>query len=109
MENERCKSTMHITPLQVSVALLQSAVLWSDGEGGDICMSCTLRFRKYVFIFRRPRLYDADVVGDIEGIGIGTETDVSLFLSIRPYQGIDLDDLHVVQRIDGLLNLPLVR
>jgi len=54
------------------------------------------------------RLYDANLVGDVQSIVVRGKTNVRLLLSIRPDEGIDLGDLDVVELLDCHLDLRLV-
>jgi hypothetical protein len=48
------------------------------------------------------------LVGNVEGIHVGMKTNVSLLLAVRSDQGVDAESIHVVQLLDGFLDLTLV-
>lgn len=53
-------------------------------------------------------LDDADLVGNVNGLVVGAETNESLLLAVGADEGVDLDGLDVVHLLDGVLDLVLV-
>jgi hypothetical protein len=54
------------------------------------------------------RLDDADFVGNIKGVVVWLQSHVSLLLTIRPDERVDLGHLDAVELADGHLDLRLV-
>jgi hypothetical protein len=55
------------------------------------------------------RLDVAGLVGDVEGVKLGRETGVGLLAAVGPDERVDLDRVDLVELLDGVLDLALVR
>lgn len=51
----------------------------------------------------------AGLVGDVEGVKLRGESGVGLLSAVGSDEGVDLDGVDLVQLLDGVLNLSLVR
>merc|ERR1719419_1314237 len=57
---------------------------------------------------KRKCLYDSDLVGDVEGVVVGSQPDVGLLHAIGADQGVHFTNVDLVQLFDSLANLRLV-
>lgn len=57
---------------------------------------------------RESNLDEADLVGDLEGVVVGSKTNVSLFPAVGADEGVDLGGLNIVELLDSVLDVALV-
>lgn len=53
-------------------------------------------------------LEDTDLVGNVEGVLVGSEADEGLLLAVGADEGVDVGSLNVVELLEGSLDLALV-
>lgn len=84
---------------------------WHDHDvriGTGRVKVCSSSIRKSTpFLF--AQLDEADLIGDVQCIMIGCQTDVRLLFTIRSDEGVHLGSLDIVQLLNSILNLTLVR
>ena len=70
--------------------------------------SCSFVLTNGPFFSVLHSLDDTNLVGNLDGLVIGGETDESLLLSVGTDEGVNLDGLDVVHLLNGILDLVLV-
>lgn len=57
---------------------------------------------------KSSRLDEADLVGNLKSVEVGSQSNVSLLPTVRSDKGVDLGSLDVVELLNSILDVPLV-